>query len=158
MAKVSFQLPDYPDTIIEVSKSFWTGKPSVWVNGQPAKKEGELSRAFLIPLPEGITKKLEVDRGGFDYIPRVYIDGQRIEIGRKLEWYEQILGGIPLLMVFVGGALGALCGVIGFTANYKILRSDKSAIYKGFAIAGITALSVIAYYGLVVILQLIMNR
>jgi hypothetical protein len=156
MTKVAFQLPNYPDTIIEVSRSYWTGRIFVWVNGQPAEKEGGLSRAFLIPLPDGVTKKLEVDRGGFDYIPRVYVDGNRIEIGRKLKWYELILGGLPLLMVF-GGALGGLCGAIAFTVNFRVLRSDKKAIYKGLTIAGVTALSVIIYFVLAFIFGLLIK-
>ena len=157
MQKVTFGLPNLPDTIIEVSKSFWTGKPTVWVNGKLAEKAGDLSRAFLIPIADGTVKKLEVDRGGIDYIPRVYIDGERIEIARKLKLYELIIGGVPILLLFLGGALGALCGVIGTITNYKVLRSEKSNTYKILSITGITVLSFIANVILAFIFNLIIG-
>lgn len=158
MQKFSISLPNQSDTIIEVSKSLLTGKPTVWINGQLAEKVGGLSRAFLIPLSDGTVKKLEVDRGGIDYIPRVYIDGERIAIARKLKWYELILGGMPLLLLLLGGALGALCGMIAMITNYKVLRSEKSNTVKILLIIGITALSVILYLILILLLRFIINR
>jgi hypothetical protein len=54
--------------------------------------------------------------------------------------------------------MGGLCGVIAFIVNHKILRTEKSAMYKEFAIAGITALSVVVYFILAFSFQLIMIR
>lgn len=128
------------------------------VNGKPAEKVGELKRGFLIPLSDGTVKKLEVDRGGLDYIPRVYIDGERFEIGRRLKWYERIIGGLPLFLLFLGGALGGICGIIGLNLNYKILRSEKSVLNKALLITGVTVLSVAAWFILASIFQLIIHR
>lgn len=79
----------------------------------------------MIPLPDGTVKKLKIVDSIFDYIPRVYIDEERIQIVRKLEWYEKFLVGMPFLFVFAGGYLGAIGVISIFMAveNLKALRS-----------------------------------
>ena len=158
MRKISFHLPEDPHITIEVGRSIFTGRITVLVNGGPAEKAGELSRAFLIPLSDGTVKKPEVDRGGFDYVPRVYIDGERIEIARRLKWFERMIGGLPILLLFLGGALGAICGMAGVVANYGILRSDKSTINKSLLIVGVTISSVALYFLTAIIFEFIIHR
>jgi hypothetical protein len=157
MKTATFTLPDYPDVTIDIRQSLWTGKAKVLVNGLPAEKAGELSRAFIIPITDGDSKKLEIDRGGFDIIPRVYIDGEKLELARKLEWYEWLLGGIPFILLY-GGALGAMCGLVGFAANCKVMRSNMNTLQKVLSVGGITFASYLSYFIMGVALSLIIHR
>lgn len=43
---------------------------------------------------------------------------------RKLEWYEQAAAGLPLILLFVGGAIGGACGGLGYGINATIFRTD----------------------------------
>ena len=156
MQKFNVCLQDYPDVVVEIQRSYLTFTTKIFVNGVVAKKAGEQRRAYLIPLPDGLIKEIEVDKGGFDYYPRVYIDGKRIELARKLKWYEKILGGIPLLLIF-GGGIGALCGAFATMNNYKILRSNKGILYKAIMMIGFTSMYISIYLGLGIIIGLLFN-
>jgi len=45
------------------------------------------------------------------------------ELLSGLKWYEQIWAGLPMLLLFIGGGVGGLCGGIAFTFNVKIFKS-----------------------------------
>ncbi len=156
MDKTIFKLPDFLEIMIEISTSIWTTKTIVLANGVPLERIGESRRSFWLPLPDGSNQKMDIYRTGIDYLPKVYLDGEKIEIVRRLRWYEKAAGFIPGVL-FLGGVLGGICGYYGITANYKILRGEKSNLYKFLAVSGITILTIIIYFILALIYQLISN-
>ena len=40
----------------------------------------------------------------------------------KLQWYEHACCGLPLLLLFVGGALGGACGGIGYGLSAAVFK------------------------------------
>ena len=46
----------------------------------------------------------------------------------RLSIREYIVGGLPVLLVFLGGLIGALFGIMGATFNYNHMRQEKSFI------------------------------
>ena len=55
--------------------------------------------------------------------------GQKIDLEERLSIREYIVGGLPVLLVFLGGLIGALFGIMGATFNYNHMRREKS-FYK----------------------------
>lgn len=40
----------------------------------------------------------------------------------KLQWYEHACCGLPLLLMFVGGALGGACGGVGYAVSTAVFK------------------------------------
>jgi hypothetical protein len=84
-------------------------------------------------------------------IPSLVVGDQVIDVIEPLKWYEWAWSGLPILLVFIGGALGALTGFIGFSANTKIFRTDYTSVLKFAVTAGISIIAVIVYFVLAMI-------
>lgn len=86
------------------------------------------------------TRVVELKGRFIDPLPSLSIDGEAIELGRPLAWYEYAWLGLPMVLVTVGGALG---GALGFGAAYssaRVFRSDRSGFAK-YALTGFISIS-----------------
>jgi len=118
---------------VTIKTSIWS-KPQVLVNGQKVKPLKEKGRPYPIVMNDGITKKIQLKFSFIDPVPKVIYDEKEILLDRKLKWYEYALGGIPALLIFAGGAIGAAIGVIASFFNMKIIRSEMSMIIKSILV------------------------
>jgi hypothetical protein len=146
--KCNFSLPQQSDTIIDVEYSFWTGKLKVFANGQPVERSAQSKRKnpkYIIPGPGEIEQILEVKPSIFDGGLNVFVNGTKIPVTRPLKWYEYLMGGLPILLIFFGGAIGGLFGAIGACCNFMIIRSKLNIVVKILAVLGISAISLILY-------------
>ncbi len=78
----------------------------------------------------------------FDPAPSIVIDGQTIRTAPPLKWHEMAVVGAPLLLLFVGGAIGGLLGGVAATFNAKLMRSAQPAAVRylgGFGLAFVAA-------------------
>ena len=46
---------------------------------------------------------------------------------RKLTTLEQVICAVPLVLIFIGGAIGGAAGGLAWAINQKIMRSNASA-------------------------------
>ena len=53
-------------------------------------------------------------------LPQLIVDGQTIHVAEPLKWYVWVWSGLPIMLIFIGGAIGALAGIIGFSINTNI--------------------------------------
>lgn len=81
----------------------------------------------------------------FDPAPSIVIDGQTIRTAAPLKWHEMVLVGSPLLLVFIGGALGGLLGGVGASLNAKLIRSSQPAAVRYIASIAIAGVATILY-------------
>lgn len=141
---------------IEVNPGFWSG-PKLLVNGQPAPK-GSKRGEMILQRNDGtpITAKWKPQVLGLD-VPQLVADGKTIQLVEPLKWYQLAWGGWPILMIFFGGALGAIAGFIGFLINTKIFRARMSGILKYVVTGLVSILSVVAYFILAVLFSLLMG-
>jgi hypothetical protein len=65
-----------------------------------------------------------------DPIPKVEIGAKVIELARRLRWYEYVWMGLPILLAFEGGALGALVGLPAVQSSARVFRSERSGLSK----------------------------
>lgn len=132
---------------IEIERSFWLGKTRVIVNGtEVAKLPGE--NYYRIRQKRGGEKLLKILGAGFDGVPRAYIDGKRLYVARKLEWYENLVACAPLVMVFIGGTLGGVVAAVATVFNFSIIRTEKSYAERLLYISAVTIASIAIYLAL----------
>jgi hypothetical protein len=102
-----------------------------------------------------ITIKL---KGNFlDPIPKLAIDGQELQLAPPLAWYEYVWMGLPIILVFAGGALGAIFGMSAAYASSRIFRSERGTASK-YLISGLFSVAaVVGFFILVVLLQILLH-
>jgi hypothetical protein len=72
-------------------------------------------------------------------VPQLVVEGNVISLVEPLKWYHWAWGGLPIVLVFVGGALGGIAGFTAFAVNSRIFRADLGGFEK-FALTGIVSL------------------
>lgn len=111
----------------------------------------------MIPGPNGSHARVHVKGNGWDYLPRIEVDGLQVALGRPLSTLEYVLGGIPLLLMFLGGAIGGASGAVGTMYNYRVLRATMSVPMKVLGVAAVTGLSFLTYLVLAALFQVLVG-
>jgi hypothetical protein len=89
-----------------------------------------------------------------DPVPTLKIDGEDVNLLEPLRWYEYAWSGLPILLVFAGGALGGLVGGAATMANGRLFRSERGSIAK-YGLAGlITASALVVFFVLAIALRM----
>ena len=127
------------DRKVEVESSVFRGA-RVLVDGQPAPK-GPKRAQFFVRGTDGRDSVLELKTKLPDPVPQVVWGGQTIKLEEPLKWYQWLWSGVPLLLLFVGGALGGLLGGVAVTLNVRNLRSDMNGIQRYAASAFVSLVS-----------------
>ncbi len=114
---------------IQAKVGFWTG-PKLLVNGAPAPRADDRT-GMLLRRNDGrqVTATWKLQALGFE-VPHLVVDGKEIILADPLRWYQWIFCALPLVLVFFGSILAAAFGVIGFSINLNIFRSDTSKPIK----------------------------
>ncbi len=143
---------------IEVQTAGMLSGPKLLVNGQPAAK-GPKRGQMTLRRNDGqeVVAAWRPRFMGLD-VPELVVDGQIIEVTQPLPWYAWLWSGLPILLVFAGGALGAIAGFIAFTINTSIFRSGKSTTLKFVLTAFVSLLAVVVYFVLAVLLALALGE
>jgi hypothetical protein len=141
---------------IEVQIGFWTG-PKLLINGESAAK-GRKRGEMIIPLNDGrqVTATWKAQALGLD-IPQLIVDGKVINLVEPLKWYQWIWGSWPIILLFTGGALGALAGMLSVVINTRVFRTEMNDILKYIVSGAVTVLAVAAYLVAAIILSTLIN-
>lgn len=86
-------------------------------------------------------------------MPKLVIDGKTFDIVKPLAWYEWIWSALPILMV-IGSALGGIIGILAFSINARIFRSNLHTLVK-FLLT--LAVSIASLYVLFAVAPLLMK-
>jgi hypothetical protein len=154
--KYKVNIEGFEDQLIEVSVSFWSG-PKLFINGEAAIK-GENRNEMVLQRNDSrqITATWKPQIMGFD-VPQLLVDGKVVRLVEPLKWYQWAWGGLPVLMAFAGGALGALIGLVAFSINAKIFRSGLNDVMKYVVSGGISILCIVTYLVLATIVSLLIS-
>lgn len=142
--KYTANLEGFEGQNIEVITGFWSG-PKLFINGEPAPKgdrrnEMRLQRNDL----RQVTATWKPVLMGFD-VPQLLVDGKVTSLVEPLKWVQWVWGGLPVLLVFAGGLLGAFIGLIAFSINAKIFRSGLGDVLK-YIISGMLSFAAVMTY------------
>lgn len=141
---------------IEVNISFWTG-PKLLVNGQPAPK-GSKRGEMVLQRNDGaqVIATWKPQLIGLD-VPQLIVDRKTVALVEPLKWYQWVWGGWPVFLLFIGGALGAIAGLVAFSINARIFRTEMNNVLKYVVSGVVSALAVIAYFIAAVVVSLLIN-
>lgn len=137
-------LEGFENQNLAVHAGFWTG-PRLLVNGEPAPR-GSRRGEMLLRRNDGtpVTARWKPQVLGLD-VPQLVVEGKTVRLVEPLRWYQLLWGGWPILLIFLGGALGALAGFIGFLINTRLFRAPLNGFLKYLVTGLVSVLSVIAY-------------
>ncbi|CAH8292722.1 hypothetical protein EV196_10374 [Mariniflexile fucanivorans] len=155
--KYSFKLADFPDSNFEIEISNWTGKSKLLMDNLQIEQSKEKGKPYLIPSTNGECIKAFPKQSFPDLIPALEINGIKNQIVEKLIWFQYVLGGLPILLLFVGGAIGGAIGVLGAMLNFNIFRQEGTEISKYIKVIGVVAGSYILYTILTIFLLKLIN-
>lgn len=150
----------YPLTIngfegqsLEVQTSALAGT-KLLVNGQPPAK-GAKRGEMLLRRTDGteVTAKWKPVFMGWD-TPQLDLGGQVVTVVAPLKWYEWLWSALPVLLVFVGGFIGAVAGVIAVSINTRIFRSPMHGALRYLLTAAVSLITVVVY---VVVVAVFLN-
>ena len=116
--------------------------PKLLVNGQPAQKQ---NGAFNLRSNSGSTMAVKFKARLLDPIPNLVVGGQTIQIAPALAWYQYLWMTIPILLVFMGGAIGGFCGGAAAFMSGQIFRSNRNEMTK-YVLTGMISLSAFVVY------------
>lgn len=127
------------------------------VNGQPAAK-GPKRGQLLLHRNDGteVIASWKPSMMGFD-MPKLVVGDEVVEVVKPLAWYEMVWGGLPILLLFIGGLFGAVAGIIAFSINTKIFRTEMNTAVKYLLSGAISAGAVIIYLILAVLFTLVVE-
>jgi hypothetical protein len=112
------------------------------LNGQPVAKQNGL---FQLRSNAGSTMAVKFKNRFLDPIPNLEVGGQTIQLVPALQWYQYVWMGLPLLLVFGGGAIGGFCGGVATVSSSRVFRSDLSDGMKYGLTGLISAAGFLAY-------------
>ncbi len=124
----------------------------VKINGKRTK--------FTVNDNQGTPREINLKINFLDPIPKIEIDGTIIQLARSLTWYEYLWMGLPIMLIFVGGGLGAMFGLGATYSSGRIFRSGRKTTIK-YLLSGVVSISAVAaYFVLAVAIQYLidMNR
>lgn len=142
-----------------VLRTSWYKGPAFIQGGVPAEK-AKTRGSFVLKKNDGnpVQARL-VQRGlGFDPVPDVEIDGHRITLVPPLRWWQWLLSGLPLILVFAGGAAGGLIGAIATYANVAILRSGMPTPQRYLGVVITSLAAVLLFWAFVVLFRSVLGR
>lgn len=145
--KYNFTLPDFPVSVFEIEVSIWTGKSNLYMDNNLLKQSTEKGKPFLIPTTDGEYVKAFSKPSYLDMVPALEINGVKNQIVEKLKWYQYTLALLPVLLIFVGGAIGGGVGITAALINLNIFRIEGEAKgIKYLKVIGVVLLAYLIYF------------
>ena len=147
-------LEGFEGQTVEVQTAgIWSG-PKLLVNGQPAAKGAKRGQMTLTNNQgQPVVAAWRPRFLGLD-VPQLAVDGEVIEVTRPLPCYAWLWSGLPIVLLFIGGALGAVAGIVAFTVNAGIFRSHRSTAVKFLLTTVVSLLAGVIYFVLAVLLSM----
>lgn len=128
--------------------------PRLLLNGTVVKKQ---KGRYTVTTDSGVETTIQLKYIYLDPIPKIKIGEETFEIASSLKWYEYVWIGIPIVLMFSGGAIGGLCGGVAAYASGRLFRSDRSSLAKYGLSALITMGAVVAFVVLGTVFQLLVG-
>ncbi len=150
-------LEGFEGQAIEMKSGGLIAGPKLLVNGQSAPK-GPKRGQMLLRRNDGAEAiaTLKPRFMGLD-VPQLSVDGKTISVVEPLKWYVWVWSALPILLVFIGGALGAITGIIAFAINTQVFRSSRTTAVKFIVTAIVSLLAAVVYVASAVLLSSVLG-
>lgn len=149
---LEFQAPGFSNHKIAVQPAGFFRGPRLIVDGKITPRSGA---GYWVQQDDGITTLITLKRNIIDPIPQLTVAGRTYELAPPLRWYEFAWMGLPILLIFLGGFLGAVIGIIGTRSSAEIFRANCSRMTK-YLLTGLLSTSCFAaYLSIVLLIQIL---
>jgi hypothetical protein len=135
--------PDFFGRGLAVRTAGWFRGPRVVIDGDVVK--GRWGR-FIVRDNRGQSVTVQLKSNHIDPIPKVTIGSREVVLARPLVWYEYVWSGLPIIMAYHGGAIGALCGFAALQRSAAVFRAEGSEAKKFLLTGLISGAAVVAYF------------
>ncbi len=152
-----FEHDDFQGRNLAISTAGFFKSVCLLENG--VKIKGKRNK-FTVNDNQGSPREINLKMNFLDPIPKIEIDDTIIQLARSLTWYEYLWMGLPIMLIFVGGGLGAMFGLGATYTSGRIFRSERKTTIK-YLLSGVVSVSAVtAYFVLAVAIQYLidMNR
>jgi Septum formation len=145
----TFRIPGTTGPEINVGRSL-LGSVQVLVDGRKAERKKLKGLVYDIHMPDGTSKELRLTGQwtGFTAV----VDGQEVEIERKLRPWEVVLTFLPLILAALGGLVGALFAIGGAAINARIARAGLRPPIRAAGMVGVTLVTAGLFFGTLVLI------
>jgi hypothetical protein len=133
--RIAFDLDGFEGRQLFVDTPGWFGGPRLTIDGKQAPR-GPKRNYYLLQRNDGIEQTVQLRQVFIDPIPQVIVAGKVIQLAEPLSLLQWIWSGLPLILLFLGGAIGGGIGGATFWVNTRIFRSEMSPIEQ-FILAGL---------------------
>ena len=147
------KLPGFEGQEIVVEPAGFFSGPRLLVNGQPAPK-GKERGEMLVRRNDGKDVVFSF-RSNFLDVPALVVDGKPYELVVPLKWYEWAWNALPIMLIFTGGAPGALIGILAMSFNLKVFRSSENALLKYLLTGAVGVGAFVVYFVLAILIRML---
>jgi hypothetical protein len=153
--RIGIRHPAFKSKHLSVEQASFFSGPKLFLDGVVVKK---LKTGYPVASDSGQTVLIQMRYNLLDPIPTIKIGDAAIELAKPLRWFEYAWIGLPMLLVFAGGALGGFVGGGSTVVNGRIFRSERSTVAK-YALAAVTTVAGAAvFFVIAVAIQLALGR
>jgi hypothetical protein len=135
--RIPMEHPAFKSRRLSVEPASFFSAPKLLLDGVAVKKQ---KGRYPVVSDAGQQVLIQMRYNLLDPIPTVKIGDAAVELAKPLQWFEYAWIGVPMLLVFAGGALGGFVGAGSTVVNGRIFRSDRSAVSK-YALAAVTSIT-----------------
>jgi hypothetical protein len=122
------------------------------VDGQTPQSSGR--HRYLLERSDGTQVEARLKQIFFDPIPQVEINGQTYKAVEPLRWYQWVWSGLPVVLVIIGGLIGAIFGLLALYVNARLFRTQLAMPVQFAATAGVSLAAVVMYFILAIAIQI----
>lgn len=135
---------------VAVETTGMAAKPKLLLDGLPAPAAPQRNR-YLLRRNDG-SEAVAYFRSAFpDTVPVLMVGDQTIRLLPPLQWYELTWASFPLLLIFVGGAIGGVLGAVAASINVSLFRSQQNPALR-YGLTGLVSLVAIVLWVVVVVM------
>jgi hypothetical protein len=145
--RIGIKHPAFKSKHLSVEPASFFSGPKLLLDGVVVKKQ---KGGYPVASDSGQTVLIQMRYNLLDPIPTIKIGDAPVEIAKPLRWFEYAWIGLPMLLVFAGGALGGFVGGGSTVVNGRIFRSEHSTIAK-YALAAVTTVAGAAVFFVVTV-------
>lgn len=151
----TFTLAAYTDSVFLLEYSMWTGKTNLYQDDMML--EQVKPRNFIFRDRNDVPQTISIRTKTYDPVPFLLVNDKEINLFPALTWYQYALGAVPILLLFLGGAIGGAIGVGAVFVNYNIFRGDDSTTMKYAKVLAVILLSYVLVFLIAVLLRSLIN-
>jgi hypothetical protein len=153
--RIEIKHPAFKSKHLSVEQASFLSGPKLLLDGVVVKKQ---KGGFPVVSDSGQPVMIQMRYNLLDPIPTIKVGDAAIELAKPLRWFEYVWIGLPMLLMFAGGALGGFVGGGSTIVNGRIFRSERSTAAK-YALAAVTTVAGAAvFFVIAVAIQMALGR